>query len=71
MLAILCIFGIFEITSIFIAGVMCISGAIEEVVPNYYEGDKSLGLWTMVILGGWIFAPYFIYLAIKYFDKKL
>ena len=61
----------FEVISIFIAGVMILSGAIITVVPNFEKDDKGFSLWIMAIMGGCIFAPYFIYIAIKYFVTKM
>lgn len=66
---------IFEIISIVIYGIMHISDSFQTVIPNYgikkdrldEFGQKVPMLCLMAFLGGWLFAPYFIYLAYKWY----
>lgn len=59
---------VFELISIVIYSIMTMHDSFSAVIDNYtgLYSDKPVGMAIMAILGGWLFAPYFIYLAYKY-----
>ena len=64
------ILGLFEIISIAIFAIMSMCDGFIKVIPRYEDSDKCIGLTFMAFLGGWIFAPYFGYLAYKYITRN-
>lgn len=67
---ILILFLVFEIISVFIYGTMFMQDCFADIIPNYSQDDKSFILGIIAICAGWIFVPYFVFLAIKYFVRK-
>ena len=63
-------FLIFEFGSIFICCVMTLSNAFDVVIERERHDDKPFLIGMMAVFGGWMFFPYFVYLAIKYFKIK-
>ena len=68
------IFMVFELVSIVIFSILYMSSAFQKIIPDYIFRDKYGcpetklgGLILMAFVGGWLFAPYFIYLAYKYY----
>lgn len=63
-------FLLFECGSIFICCVMTLSNAFDVVIEREKHDDKPFLIGLMAVIGGWMFFPYFVYLAIKYFKIK-
>lgn len=63
-------FLLFECGSIFICCVMVLSDAFNIVIKRKDLDDKPFLIGLMAVFGGWMFFPYFVYLAIKYFKIK-
>lgn len=61
---------LFEFGSIFICCVMTLSNAFDVVIEREKHDDKPFLIGLMAVFGGWMFFPYFAYLAIKYFKIK-
>lgn len=68
----------FEIVSIAVYGIMYMCNGFKVIIPDYgikkdrFDdlGQKVLMLFLMAFLGGWMFAPYFCYLAYKYATRN-
>ncbi len=62
---------LFEIISIIIYSIMTVHRLFPIVIDGYgFEEDDSRPAALMAILCGWIFAPYFVYLAVKVHIRK-
>lgn len=63
------IFVLFEIISVVIYAIMSMCDGFQMIIPGYkdYDSEKPMGMGLMAFVGGWLFAPYFIYLAYKWY----
>ena len=63
-MSILLLFVILEVISIAIYAILYLFDKMQIVIPKCNE-DKVFVLGVMAFVGGWVLAPFFIYLAIK------
>lgn len=66
-----------ELVSITIYCIMKLYNGFDDVIPDMvkdYYGEKRRpkldSLFTMAFAGGWLFAPYFIYLAYSWIKER-
>lgn len=64
---------IFWIISTAIYGIMTMQRMFKDVLPDWdtHIDDREIGLFLMALLGGWMFAPYFVWLLCKWMKMKL
>lgn len=60
---------LFELISIIIFAIMTMSDGFEYIIPGYKDSysEKPIGMFFMAFVGGWLFAPYFVYLVYQYY----
>lgn len=64
------VFMILHMISVASFCIMGMQGIFEEIIPDYKISEKGYMLGMMAFVGGWLFAPYFIWL-ITVATKKL
>lgn len=69
MLILLCL--LFEVLSLSVYFIMTISNTFKFVIDDYeyraHHNELNIVLFMIAFFCGWFLAPYFIYLAYKYF----